>query len=170
MSIAAMVIAGFFVIRAIKDSSKDLEIEKTRIETEYVRRTDGDEKKVHLANGYTSIPEVLGKYGENDTLNNFLEFHVYNIYRTPGKDITVQKTTGDVNYELDGNGKTISTKAMIFNAIAGKVHNLTVLVVNNLVTTQDESTATDAIAPLAFSVHGSTAEISNIKVKTVRYR
>ena len=82
------------------------------------------------------------------------------------KDITVQTITGDVNYELDGNGKTISTKAMIFNAIAGKVHNLTVLVVNNLVTTQDESTATDAIAPLAFSVHGSTAEISNIKVKT----
>ena len=35
VSIAAMVIAGFFVIRAIKDSSKDLEIEKTRIETEY---------------------------------------------------------------------------------------------------------------------------------------
>lgn len=83
------------------------------------------------------------------------------------KDITVQKTTGDVNYELDGNGKTISTKAMIFNAIAGKVHNLTVLVVNDLVTTQDESTATDAIAPLAFSVHGSSAEISDIKVKTV---
>lgn len=83
------------------------------------------------------------------------------------KDITVQNTTGDVNYELDGNGKTISTKAMIFNAIAGKVHNLTVLVVNDLVTTQDESTATDAIAPLAFSVHGSSAEISDIKVKTV---
>lgn len=83
------------------------------------------------------------------------------------KDITVQKTTGDVNYELDGNGKTISTKAMIFNAIAGKVHNLTVLVVKDLVATQDATTATDAIAPLAFSVHGSSAEISDIKVKTV---
>lgn len=89
-----------------------------------------------------------------------------NRYRL-AKDITVQNTTGDVNYELDGNGKTISTKAMIFNAIAGKVHNLTVLVVNDLVTTQDESTATDAIAPLAFSVHGSSAEISDIKVKAV---
>lgn len=82
------------------------------------------------------------------------------------KDITVQKTTGDVNYELDGNGKTISTKAMIFNAIAGKVHDLTVLVVKDLVATQDATTATDAIAPLAFSVHGSSAEISDIKVKT----
>lgn len=83
------------------------------------------------------------------------------------KDITVQKTTGDVNYELDGNGKTISTKAMIFNAIAGKVHDLTVLVVKDLVSTQDATTATDAIAPLAFSVYGESAEISDIKVKTV---
>lgn len=95
------------------------------------------------------------------------EYNLDNSRYRLAKDITVQKTTGDVNYELDGNGKTISTKAMIFNAIAGKVHNLTVLVVNDLVTTQDESTATDAIAPLAFSVHGSSAEISDIKVKTV---
>lgn len=83
------------------------------------------------------------------------------------KDITVQKTTGDVNYELDGNGKTISTEAMIFNDVQGKIHDLTVLVVKDLVATQDATTATDAIAPLAFSVHGSSAEISDIKVKTV---
>lgn len=82
------------------------------------------------------------------------------------KDITVQNTTGDVNYELDGNGKTISTEAMIFNGVQGKIHDLTVLVVKDLVATQDATTATDAIAPLAFAVHGSTAEISNIKVKT----
>ena len=83
------------------------------------------------------------------------------------KDITVQNTTGDVNYELDGNGKTISTEAMIFNNVQGKIHDLTVLVVKDLVATQDATTATDAIAPLAFSVHGSSAEISDIKVKTV---
>lgn len=83
------------------------------------------------------------------------------------KDITVSATAGDVNYELDGNGKTISTKAMIFNAIAGKVHDLTVLVVKDLVATQDATTATDAIAPLAFSVYGESAEISDIKVKTL---
>lgn len=83
------------------------------------------------------------------------------------KDITVQKTTGDVNYELDGNGKTISTEAMIFNDVQGKIHDLTVLVVKDLVATQDATTATDAIAPLAFSVYGESAEISDIKVKTV---
>lgn len=83
------------------------------------------------------------------------------------KDITVQNTTGDVNYELDGYGKTISTEAMIFNNVQGKIHDLTVLVVKDLVATQDATTATDAIAPLAFSVHGSSAEISDIKVKTI---
>ena len=82
------------------------------------------------------------------------------------KDITVEATTGNVNYELDGNGKTITTYAMIFNDILGKVHDLTILVAKDLVTTPN-ATATDAIAPLAFAVHGEDAEISNIKVKTI---
>ena len=54
---------------------------------------------------------------------------------------------------------------MIFNGITGQVHDLTVYVKSNLETTQDATSATDAIAPLAFEVHGATAEISNIKVK-----
>ena len=82
------------------------------------------------------------------------------------KDITVEATAGDVNYELDGNGKTITTKAMIFNNILGNVHDLTILVAKDLVTTPN-ATATDAIAPLAFAVYGKDAEISNIKVKTI---
>ena len=83
------------------------------------------------------------------------------------KDITVQKTTGNVKYELDGNGKTITTKAMIFNEVTGIIHNLTVDVIADLTATQDATQATDGIAPLAFAVHGDDAEISNIKVKTV---
>ena len=83
------------------------------------------------------------------------------------KDITVQATTGDVKYELDGNGKTITTKAMIFNEVTGIIHNLTVDVIANLEATQDATQATDGIAPLAFTVHGDGAEISNIKVKTL---
>ena len=83
------------------------------------------------------------------------------------KDITVQKTTGDANYELDGNGKTISTKAMIFDEVTGIIHNLTVDVIADLTATQDATQATDGIAPLAFTVHGDGAEISNIKVKTL---
>lgn len=81
------------------------------------------------------------------------------------QDITVQKTTGDVNYELDGNGKTISTSAMIFNAITGKVHDLTVMVTNNLIATPDATAATDAIAALAFQVHGEQAAIERVNVK-----
>ena len=81
------------------------------------------------------------------------------------QDITVQKTTGDVNYELDGNGKTISTSAMIFNAITGKVHDLTVMVTDNLIATPDENAATDAIAALAFEVHGDQAAIERVNVK-----
>lgn len=83
------------------------------------------------------------------------------------KDITVQATTGDVKYELDGNGKTITTEAMIFNEVTGIIHNLTVDVIANLEATQDATQATDGIAPLAFTVHGDGAEISNIKVKTL---
>ena len=83
------------------------------------------------------------------------------------KDITVQATTGNVKYELDGNGKTITTKAMIFNEVTGIIHNLTVDVIADLTATQDATQATDGIAPLAFTVHGDGAEISNIKVKTL---
>ena len=87
-----------------------------------------------------------------------------NRYRL-AKNITVTATTGDVNYELDGNSKTITTSAMIFNAVTGKVHDLSVYVNGDLIATPAGDAATDAIASLAFEVHGSTAEISNIKVK-----
>lgn len=80
------------------------------------------------------------------------------------KDIDVNSTIGSVDYELDGNGKQISTKAMIFESVTGSVHDLTVCVLNNL--TADETTdGTDYMASLAYEVHGSKAKISNIKVK-----
>ena len=82
------------------------------------------------------------------------------------KNITVTETTGDVKYNLDGNSKTITTSSQIFGDITGKVHDLTVYVNANLTAAQDASLATDAIAPLAFAVYGSNAEISNIEVKT----
>lgn len=94
--------------------------------------------------------------------------NTYNInnkrYRL-AQDIEVKSTTGSVAYNLDGNNKTITTKAMIFNAVTGQIHDLTVYVASNLETTQDAAAATDAIAPLAFEVHGEKAAISNIKVK-----
>lgn len=81
------------------------------------------------------------------------------------QDITVSRQVGSIAYELDGNGKTISTSAMIFNAITGKVHDLTVMVTNNLIATPDATAATDAIAALAFQVHGEQAAIERVNVK-----
>jgi hypothetical protein len=87
-----------------------------------------------------------------------------NRYRL-AQDISVSSTVGNVAYNLNGNNKKITTKAMIFNAVTGQIHDLTVYVASNLETTQDAAAATDAIAPLAFEVHGEKAVISNIKVK-----
>ena len=81
------------------------------------------------------------------------------------QDITVTATTGNVSYELDGNNKQITTEAMIFNAVTGQIHDLTVYVASNMIAKPKEA-ATDAIAPLAFEVHGESAEIRNVKVKT----
>ena len=81
------------------------------------------------------------------------------------QDITVSSTVGNVNYELDGNDREISTTAMIFDAVTGVVHDLTVNVTDNLIATPLEA-ATDAIAPLAFEVHGDQAELRNIRVRT----
>ena len=103
-----------------------------------------------------------------DELKSSTSSTTYNVYGKRyrlAKNITVTETTGDVNYELEGNNKTITTSAQIFNAVTGKVHDLTVYVNTDLIATPDEKNATDGIAPLAFEVHGSTAEISNIKVK-----
>ena len=74
-------------------------------------------------------------------------------------------TLGNVTYELDGNGKQITTEVMIFNEITNKVYDLKVLVSGNLIAEPKEQ-AKDGIAALAYQVHGSKAEISNIKVKT----
>ena len=80
------------------------------------------------------------------------------------QDITVTTKTGSIAYELDGNNKQITTEAMIFDAITGQVHDLTIYVKKDLIATPLDA-ATDAIAPLAFEVHGQNAVINNIKVK-----
>lgn len=80
------------------------------------------------------------------------------------KDITVTAKTGSIAYELDGNNKQITTEAMIFDAITGQVHDLTIYVAKDLIATPQDA-ATDAIAPLAFEVYGQNAVVNNIKVK-----
>ena len=79
------------------------------------------------------------------------------------QDIEVSETIGDVTYELDGNNKKITTDKMIFDAITGKVHDLKIKLDNDLIAIPNGE-AKDAIAPLAFQVHGTGAEISHVKV------
>ena len=79
-------------------------------------------------------------------------------------DMTVSATAGDVAYELDGNERQISTGSMLFNAVTGRIHDLTVYVNDNLIATPLPA-ATDGIAPLAFEVGGEQAELRNIRVK-----
>lgn len=88
-----------------------------------------------------------------------------NRYRL-AQDLTVQSLMGNVAYELDGNGKQLVADTMIFQSVTGQIHDLTVYVQQNLTTTADTQTATDAIAPLAFEVYGTSAALTNIQVKT----
>ena len=86
-----------------------------------------------------------------------------NRYRL-AKDITVNDSIGDVTYELDGNGKQISTSSILFGIISGKVHDMTVYVTDSLVADNNKND-TDFKAPLAYAVAGENAEIRNVKVK-----
>ena len=77
--------------------------QETRVETEYVWRTDGDEEKMHVAEGYSGekpdsysgVPEVLGNYKGADgseLRNGFLEFYVYNVYAATSADLEITKS------------------------------------------------------------------------------
>lgn len=94
-----------------------------------------------------------------------------NVYNSDTKryrlaqNINVSRQVGSIAYELDGNNKQITTEDMIFNAITGKVHDLTVFVSKDLIAEPDKSYATDAIAPLAFEVRGEQASVEHVNVK-----
>ena len=69
---------------------------------------------------------------------------------------------GTVFFALEGNDKTITTDAMLFSNILGSVSNLSIRLSNDLIPIDGGG---DAVAPLAYSVNGDKAKISNIKVK-----
>lgn len=65
-----------------------------------------------------------------------------------------------------------TTSAMLFSNITGKVHDLTIYLAKPLIATPSVNnstdkvlSSTDAIAPLAYSVRGADAIVSNIKIK-----
>lgn len=109
---------------------------------------------------------------------------------------TEEDCAGNLYCELHGNGHTISLEgsktvpvpseqaggkatayenktsaSMLFSNITGVVKDLTIYLAQPLISepakgSGDILSATDAIAPLAYSVTGSGAKISNVKVKT----
>ena len=82
------------------------------------------------------------------------------------KNVDITQGVGNVAYQLDGNGKTINTSAMIFNEITGSVSNLKVNVTTSLVSVVgvDDKSDTDYMASLAYAVRGGT--LQDIKVET----
>lgn len=104
------------------------------------------------ANRYTGIIDAVAEFSLTKDKGR---------YRL-AQDIEVSKTIGDVAYELDGNDKKITTTAKIFESITGKVHDLKVYVSDDLIAKPDNDK--DVIAPLAYKVHGDTAEINHVKV------
>ena len=77
----------------------------SRMETEYAWRTNGDEGKIHHADGTTSVPEVLGPYAYNgnNLNNNFLPFYIYNVYKEiETVDIPVDKSWPELAMAIPG--------------------------------------------------------------------
>ena len=72
----------------------DWTYKETRIETEYVKRDNEYDGRRHVANGYSSVPEVLGDYLDDHSQpqkNEFLEFYVYNVYKATPTKLNVEK-------------------------------------------------------------------------------
>lgn len=85
-------------------------------------------------------------------------------------EYTSNKLEYNLNFELDGNDKTITTHGKrLFSHINGYFHDMTIYCAESIVTDPFED-ATDMIAPFAYSVNRTTsnegeATIRNIKVK-----
>lgn len=88
--------------------------------------------------------------------------------------------SGNVNVQIptaESGGKATATvdkttSAMLFSNITGNVHDLTIYLAKPLIATPSVNNetdkvlnSTDAIAPLAYSIRGENAKLSNIKVK-----
>lgn len=85
-------------------------------------------------------------------------------------EYTSNKREYNLNFELDGNGKTITTHGKrLFSHINGYFHDMTIHCAESIIT-ESYSDATDMISPFAYSVNRTTsndgeATIRNIKVK-----
>lgn len=142
---------------------------------------------------YAVVMNTEKGYNTNDSKILIADdFVVGNDWNVGRQDPTLNVTNnGNVQFELFGNDKTITlqkkstqvtvdgtayyTAPMLFTNIQNSIHDLTIVLEESLIaspsTTKDSDGNTtydgiDAIAPLGYSVHGSTTVLSNIKVKT----
>lgn len=111
------------------------------------------------ADRYTGIIDS----GEELLLSAGSEYNAANKRYRLAKDFSVSQSVDDValSYELDGNGKKISTSSRIFSTITGSVHDLNVYVTQSLIADNIEGDK-DYMAPVAYAVVGG--ELRNIKV------
>lgn len=93
-----------------------------------------------------------------------------------GKTESIDPTSGAKNWSetdpiynhtfiLDGNNHTITTHGkMLFSHINGEVKNLTVYCAESI-SEEPNATSTNVVAPLAYSVNGTNAKLTNVKVR-----
>lgn len=139
-------------------------------------------KKYRISDSFT-VPSEHWSYGQDDEDNNntqdaHCKGNLYCELDGNNKTITLDGTAKvkiPDTYTSDGHAATyteVETSHMLFTNITGSVHDLVLNLAKPLIATPATSSitpgklnATDAIAPLAYAVRGSSAKVSNVKVK-----
>lgn len=118
--------------------------------------------------------ETLIKYGTSATGLSYrvaADFSVNNTWsygqtEAANSEWTKEPTNPWYNHTfiLDGNDHTITTHGkMLFSHINGEVKNLTIYCAESI-SEEPNETSTNVIAPLAYSVNGTNAKLTNVKV------
>lgn len=82
-----------------------------------------------------------------------------------GTDWSESSTIYNHTFILDGNNHTITTHGkMLFSHINGEIKNLTICCAESIIE-EPNATSTNVIAPLAYSVNGANAKLTNVKVR-----
>lgn len=131
------------------------------VESNFWKRTDGS----YIGQQHDDITTQ----GDLSNGNLYCELDGNNKIITLDGTATVQIPTAESEGHAT-NDETKTTSAMLFSNITGKVYDLTLYLAKPLIakpsaTGEGLLTSVDAIAPLAYSVRGTDAKISNIKVK-----
>ena len=115
--------------------------------------------------------EYLIKYGvSGQKYRVAADFDVDNTWTYGQTEATGTKWTDtdpvyNHNFILDGNNHTITTHGkMLFSHINGEIMNLKIYCAASIIE-EPNATSTNVIAPLAYSVNGANAKLTNVKVR-----